>query len=199
MIVKKTNGNADTEGHGDRAGPGVGHPGRRGQLRDHHGQRGSEDRRPSRSDLVGKNVDDAEDELVAAGFTNVTKKEATSESPDDKANAVLSVSPSGGSTAALDADITLTFATGKSEVPNLTERLYDAAQSEAEQAGFKVEAGRPADRRRGREPGDLPEPGGRDHRLPRHDDQADRGGPAALAAAADQSAPAAPDPTATPE
>ncbi len=89
-------------------------------------------------DLVGQDVGDAENALADAGFDNVTKKAASSESPDDKANEVLSVSPSAGSTQPLDTSITLTYATGKSEVPNLTERLYDAAKSEAEAAGFKV-------------------------------------------------------------
>jgi serine/threonine-protein kinase len=136
-IVKQTNGNADTKGTVTGQDPVSGT-----QLAQGSSVTITVNQGPKTGtipkDLVGKNVSDAEDELAAAGFTNITKKEASTESPNDKANAVLSVSPSGGSSAALDASITLTFATGKSQVPNLTERLYDAAQSEAEQAGFKT-------------------------------------------------------------
>jgi serine/threonine-protein kinase len=137
VITKQTNGNADTKGTVTGQDPVAGT-----QLAEGSSVTITVNQGPKTAtipkDLVGKNVSDAEDELAAAGFTNITKKEASTESPGDKANAVLSVSPSGGSTAALDASITLTFATGKSPVPNLTERLYDAAQTEAEQAGFKT-------------------------------------------------------------
>ncbi|WP_425562556.1 Stk1 family PASTA domain-containing Ser/Thr kinase [Microlunatus ginsengisoli] len=137
VIVKKTNGNADTKGTVTGQDPVSGT-----QVAENSSVTITVNDGPKTGtvpkDLVGKNVNDAEDELVAAGFNNVTKKEASSESADAKANEVLSVSPSGGSTTALDTTITLTFATGKSEVPNLTEQLYDRAKAEAEDAGFKV-------------------------------------------------------------
>jgi eukaryotic-like serine/threonine-protein kinase len=136
-IVKKTNGNADTKGTVTGQDPVAGT-----QLAEGSSVTITVNQGPKTGkipdDLVGKYVDDAEKALVDAGFDNVTKKAASSESADDDANEVLSVSPSAGSTQPLDTSITLTYATGKSAVPNLTERLYDAAKSEAEAAGFKV-------------------------------------------------------------
>ena len=136
-IVEKTNGNADTKGTVTGQDPVAGT-----QLAEGSSVTITVNQGPKTgkipNDLVGQDVDDAEKALVDAGFDNVTKKAASSESPDDDANEVLSVSPSAGSTQPLDTSITLTYATGKSAVPNLTERLYDAAKSEAEAAGFKV-------------------------------------------------------------
>jgi serine/threonine-protein kinase len=146
-IVKKTNGNADTKGTVTGQDPVAGT-----QLAEGSSVTITVNQGPKTAkipaDLVGQDVDDAEKALVDAGFDNVTKKAASSESPDDDANEVLSVSPSAGSTQPLDTSITLTYATGKSAVPNLTERLYDAAKSEAEAAGFKV-------KRVDRETGDI--------------------------------------------
>ncbi len=57
-------------------------------------------------------------ELGEAGFTNVDTKAAKKEDPDNEPNEVLTVSPKSGSTVALDAKVTVTYATGKSPVPN---------------------------------------------------------------------------------
>jgi serine/threonine-protein kinase len=88
------------------------------------------------SDLVGSDVDAAAKKLEDAGFTNVSKKAATSESNDAKADEVLRVDPGEGDTAALDDQITLTFATGESEVPVLTGKTAAQAISDAKTAGF---------------------------------------------------------------
>jgi serine/threonine-protein kinase len=87
-------------------------------------------------DLVGSDVDAAAKKLEDAGFTNVTKKAAGSESNDAKEDQVLRVDPGEGDTAALDDEITLTFATGESEVPVLTGKTAAQAISDAKTAGF---------------------------------------------------------------
>jgi beta-lactam-binding protein with PASTA domain len=87
-------------------------------------------------DLVGTDVDDAERALEDAGFTNVSTQAASSEDSDAKEDEVLRVSPSEGDTAALDDEITLTFATGESEVPVLTGKTPAQATSDARTAGF---------------------------------------------------------------
>jgi serine/threonine-protein kinase len=51
---------------------------------------------------------------------------------------VLSVSPKEGSTVALSAKVTLTYATGESTVPNLVGVNRDRAEADAKSAGFKV-------------------------------------------------------------
>jgi eukaryotic-like serine/threonine-protein kinase len=86
--------------------------------------------------LVGSDVDDAAKTLEEAGFTNVSKEAAGSEGSDAKENEVLRVSPGEGDTAALDDEITLTFATGESEVPVLTGKTPAQATSDARSAGF---------------------------------------------------------------
>ena len=88
------------------------------------------------SGLVGSGVDDAAMALDKAGFSNVTKEPAATEDPDAKKNQVLKVSPNEGETVALDDKITLTYATGESEVPILTGKTPAQAQSEAAAAGF---------------------------------------------------------------
>lgn len=88
--------------------------------------------------LVGDRVEDAENELSRAGFDNVAKKAATTEPSEAAEGEVLSVSPREGASVPLDSEVTLTYATGRSVVPTLTDRLYEAAKSEAEEAGFKV-------------------------------------------------------------
>ena len=69
-------------------------------------------------DLEGKSKDDVEQELEDAGFTNVDLKEAEKEDPDTEPDEVTSVSPKEGATAAKEAKVTVTYATGKSPVPN---------------------------------------------------------------------------------
>jgi beta-lactam-binding protein with PASTA domain/tRNA A-37 threonylcarbamoyl transferase component Bud32 len=88
------------------------------------------------NDLVGSDVDDAAKTLEDAGFTNVSKKPAGSETSDAREDQVLRVDPGEGDTAALDDQITLTFATGESEVPVLTGKTAAQAISDAKTAGF---------------------------------------------------------------
>jgi eukaryotic-like serine/threonine-protein kinase len=137
VSVKKQNGNANTKGTVTGQDPVSGAQAAVGSTVTITVNEGPKTGTIPR-DLVGKDVNDAEEELVDAGFTNVTKKAASSESADAKADEVLSVSPSAGSTQPLDTDVTLTYATGKSTVPNLTEQLYERSKTEAEAAGFDV-------------------------------------------------------------
>ena len=88
--------------------------------------------------LVGKDRKAAEDRLNDAGFDSVEAKAASSEPNDAKAGQVLSVSPKEGSTVALSAKVTLTYATGESTVPNLVGVNRDRAEADAKSAGFKV-------------------------------------------------------------
>ena len=86
--------------------------------------------------LVGDDADDAEQQLNDAGFSNVTKTAAKSEEAGDKEGEVLSVSPRSGSTTALDSKITVTYATGESEVPNFDGVDQERARQLADDAGF---------------------------------------------------------------
>ena len=87
-------------------------------------------------DLVGMDVDQAEKKLEGAGFQNVKKEAANQEDVDAKEDEVLRVQPGEGGRAALDDEITLTFATGESEVPVLTGKTPAQATSDARSAGF---------------------------------------------------------------
>ncbi|HEY5821357.1 MAG TPA: Stk1 family PASTA domain-containing Ser/Thr kinase [Propionibacteriaceae bacterium] len=86
--------------------------------------------------LVGDQVDDVVQELEDAGFTNVGKTAAKTEDSDAKENEVLNVNPKPGATANLDAKVTVTYATGKSEVPNFDGMDQDRALDAASEAGF---------------------------------------------------------------
>jgi serine/threonine-protein kinase len=86
--------------------------------------------------LVGKDLDEVRAELEEAGFTNVDTKAAKEEDPDSEPNEVLSVSPKSGSSVALDAKITVSYATGKSRVPNFEGVTEQRARELAEDAGF---------------------------------------------------------------
>ena len=87
--------------------------------------------------LVGKDVDDVEKTLEEElDFTNVKTVAAKSEDPGDKPNEVVKISPKEGSTVALDAEITVTYATGESEVPNFVGLTASRARDLADQAGF---------------------------------------------------------------
>lgn len=88
------------------------------------------------SGLVGQSVSAAEATLRAAGFDNVRKVAATDEPADATANAVLSVSPDEGSSSALTATVTLTYATGKARVPYLIGMSLGDARAEAAKSGF---------------------------------------------------------------
>jgi beta-lactam-binding protein with PASTA domain len=86
--------------------------------------------------LVGKDVDDVESDLQELDFSNVVAVAAKSENPDTKPDEVLRISPREGSTVALDAKITVTYATGKSEVPNFDGLPRQRAIEVADEAGF---------------------------------------------------------------
>jgi len=86
--------------------------------------------------LVGKDVDDVENDLQELDFSNVVAVAAKSENPDTKPNEVLRISPREGSTVALDDKITVTYATGKSEVPNFDGLPRQRAIEVADEAGF---------------------------------------------------------------
>ena len=86
--------------------------------------------------LVGKDVDDVEKALRDAGFENVDTNAAKNEDPNTEPNEVLSVSPKSGSTAALDSKVTVTYATGKSKVPNFNGMTEQRAKEAADDAGF---------------------------------------------------------------
>ena len=87
-------------------------------------------------DLVGTDVDDAERALDEAGFANVSREAASTEEADAEEGEVLQVDPDEGDSAELDAKVTLTYATGKSEVPVLTGKTPAQAESDARVAGF---------------------------------------------------------------
>ena len=89
-------------------------------------------------DLVGKDVDDVTNDLDEADFTNVDTKAAKEEDPDTDPNEVLSVSPKSGSTAALDTKITVTYATGKSPVPDFFGLVESRAVDLARESGFST-------------------------------------------------------------
>jgi eukaryotic-like serine/threonine-protein kinase len=89
------------------------------------------------SDLIGKSKDDVQQELEDAGFTNVDLKEAKEEDPDTDPDEVISVSPKEGATAAKEAKVTVTYATGKSPVPDFTGLSEDRARADAKAAGFE--------------------------------------------------------------
>jgi eukaryotic-like serine/threonine-protein kinase len=88
--------------------------------------------------LVGNDIDDVTNELDEAGFTNVDTKAAKEEDPDTEPNEVLSVSPKSGSTAALDTKITVTYATGKSPVPDFFGLVESRAVDLARESGFST-------------------------------------------------------------
>jgi eukaryotic-like serine/threonine-protein kinase len=87
-------------------------------------------------DLIGKDKDDVKKTLDEAGFTNVELKAADREDPDTKQDEVISVAPKEGSTAAKGSKVTVTYATGKSPVPDFVGLTETRAKSTAEDAGF---------------------------------------------------------------
>lgn len=86
--------------------------------------------------LVGDDVDDVKAALGNAGFPNVTASAAKSEDADAKEGEVLSVLPKSGTATALDTKVTVTYATGKSEVPNFDGVDQTRAIAIAKDAGF---------------------------------------------------------------
>ncbi len=87
-------------------------------------------------DLVGEDVDDVEKTLRDAGFTAVKTEPATTEDASAKEGQVLSVSPEEGSTIPLTDRVTVTYATGKSKVPDVSEFPQAAAEKALSEAGF---------------------------------------------------------------
>jgi serine/threonine-protein kinase len=87
-------------------------------------------------ELVGKDLDEVKNELADAGFTNIDTKAAKEEKPDAQEDEVLSISPKSGTSVALNAKITVTYATGKSPVPNFVGTLESRARDLARENGF---------------------------------------------------------------
>jgi serine/threonine-protein kinase len=88
--------------------------------------------------LVGEDVDKVKKALAGAGFTSIKAQPADNEPLAAKKNEVLSVDPAQGGSAALNQDIIVTYATGKSPVPVLTQRTRVQAEQDAKAGGFKV-------------------------------------------------------------
>ena len=86
--------------------------------------------------LVGEDKDDVEKTLRAAGFTNVDTNAATTEDTSAKEGEVLSVSPEEGTTTPLADRVTVTYATGKSAVPDVGGFPQAAAEKALRDAGF---------------------------------------------------------------
>jgi len=92
-------------------------------------------------DLVGENVKKVEAALKDAGFSSddITRQDAQQPEPlDAEKGDVLAIDPDEGTTVSLDTKITLTVATGKSEVPNLMGKQAGPAEDDAAAAGFKT-------------------------------------------------------------
>ena len=70
-------------------------------------------------DLVGQDVDEVEKALDDLKYSNVSTVAAKSEGSDTQPGEVISISPKEGSSVPLDSKITVRYATGKSEVPEL--------------------------------------------------------------------------------
>jgi beta-lactam-binding protein with PASTA domain/tRNA A-37 threonylcarbamoyl transferase component Bud32 len=88
------------------------------------------------NNLVGEDVKDVKNTLKDRKFSNVDTKAAKSEDPGTQPGEVLKISPKEGSTVSLDSKITVTYATGKSEVPNFDGLSRSAATRVANDAGF---------------------------------------------------------------
>lgn len=86
--------------------------------------------------LVGQDKDRVKTILEKAGFTKVTFTETTDEKPDAVADQVTSTNPAQGAVVALNTPITVYYATGKSEVPDVSGYGRDAAVERLKKAGF---------------------------------------------------------------
>ncbi len=86
--------------------------------------------------LLGQDKDAVIRTLQGLGFTKVTAVEAVNEPPTAQANKVTALNPVEGATIAKSTPITVTFATGKSKVPNLVGYSRDTAIKTAQDAGF---------------------------------------------------------------
>lgn len=87
-------------------------------------------------DVVGNDKDDVVKELNDLGFTNVQAAPATSEPDDARANQVLSISPEPGDEVALDTRITVTYASGMSELPRVIGLTEAEARDALKASGF---------------------------------------------------------------
>jgi serine/threonine-protein kinase len=87
-------------------------------------------------DLNGQKLDDAVQQLNQLGFTNVSRLADPNEPLDAEANTVTSINPSIGSSVTIDTSVTVYYATGKSDVPNLRGLTEADAKAAAKQAGF---------------------------------------------------------------
>ena len=87
--------------------------------------------------LVGEDVDDVEKTLRNAGFTKVRTEPATTEDLTAKEGEVLTVSPDEGTSTPLADQVTVTYATGKSTVPDVSSFPQAAAEKALADAGFK--------------------------------------------------------------
>ncbi len=89
-------------------------------------------------DLVGEDRDAVQTALRAAGFTNISFVKASQEPPGAAKDEVTKVDPSEGSDASLDTEITVTYATGRTEVPDWTGFSKDAVTGDADARGLNV-------------------------------------------------------------
>ena len=87
-------------------------------------------------DLNGQKLDDAVQQLNQLGFANVSRLADPNEPLDAEANTVTSINPSIGSSVTIDTPVTVYYATGKSDVPNLRGLTEAQAKDAAKQAGF---------------------------------------------------------------
>ena len=90
--------------------------------------------------LVGEKRSEVKNALEKAGFTNITETPAQSEPISAVKDEVLSLTPGEGTTIALDQQISISYATGKSPVPNLVNRTEGQAEQDAQAAGFDTKS-----------------------------------------------------------
>ncbi|WP_448626224.1 Stk1 family PASTA domain-containing Ser/Thr kinase [Geodermatophilus sp. URMC 64] len=84
--------------------------------------------------VINLDVDEARDNLRAAGFTgNINTDQVDSLEPE---GTVVDVDPAQGSQAALDAEITLSVSDGDAAIPTVVGQQQDAAQAALRDAGF---------------------------------------------------------------
>ena len=118
-------------------GPGGRHLGRGQQHGDDHPERGTEDRATSptgwsaRTSTTWRRRSRTNSASPTSRPSQPSRRTRTT-----KPNEVVKISPKEGSTVALDAKITVTYATGKSEVPNFVGLTASRARDLADQAGF---------------------------------------------------------------
>jgi serine/threonine-protein kinase len=87
-------------------------------------------------DVTGQKIDSAVQQLRDLGFTNVTPTPDPSEPLDAEAKTVTKVNPTIGTSVTIETPITVYYATGKSDVPNLFGLTRQAATDTANRAGF---------------------------------------------------------------